>query len=244
MPNELLLIVMLLFTFSTVLVLYKLFGKAGLYSATCIFAVLANIEVALLIHAFGLDQTLGNGLFAASFLITDILSEKYGKKAAQKSVNMGVATSIFFIVLVQSWLLYTPLDTEMGAAFHRVFSNTPRILLASLVVYAIAQRLDVWLYHKWWDLSMHWTKDRRAYLWLRNNGSTLISQLINTLLFTLFAFYGVYEASVLWDIMVASYAIFIVTSLLDTPFVYIARLITPLGERAEADDSEGKVAVK
>ena len=104
-----------------------------------------------------------------------------------------------------------------------VFSNTPRMMLSSLAVYVIAQNFDVWLYHKWWALTEKRTGDHRAFLWLRNNGSTLISQLLNTVLFTTFAFYGTYDWATLLSVAFSSYVIFIFTSLLDTPFVYAAR---------------------
>ena len=98
-------------------------------------------------------------------------------------------------------------------------------MLASLAVYAIVQVFDVWLYHKWWEFTQRRSGDRRAFLWVRNNGSTLISQLLNAILYTLFAFYGMYDLPTLVSIVLSSYVIFIFTSLLDTPIVYWARLI-------------------
>ena len=191
---------------------------------SAVATILANIEVVLLINAFGMEQTLGNVLFAATFLITDILSECEGKQAANKAVFLGVFTSLFFLLLTQSWLLYIPSenDTMMGAV-SAVFSNTPRMISASLVVYAVSQLFDVWLYHKWWAFTEKRFGDRRSFLWLRNNGSTLISQIVNTLLFTLFAFWGTYDASTLCWIFLSSYVIYVFTSLLDTPAVYLAR---------------------
>ena len=99
------------------------------------------------------------------------------------------------------------------------------MLVASLTVYAISQLVDVWLYHKWWALTEKKCGDRKRFLWLRNNGSTLISQIVNTFLFTLFAFYGTYDAATLFSIFLSSYVIFIFTSLLDTPVLYLARKI-------------------
>ena len=60
-------------------------------------------------------------------------------------------------------------------------------------------------------------------MWLRNNGSTLLSQLLNTVLFTGFAFWGIHDMPTLLSIALSSYVIFIVTSLADTPVVYLAR---------------------
>lgn len=226
MTNELLLIGSLAFIFSAALAAYGFFGKTGLYCLSAIATILANIEVLILIDAFGMEQTLGNVLFAVTFLITDILSECEGKKAAGKAVWIGMFTSLFFLLLSQSWLLYLPNENDWAmGSISAIFSSTPRMLLASFLVYAVSQMFDVWLYHKWWEFTEKKTGDRRRFLWLRNNGSTLISQILNTLLFTLFAFWGTYDTPTLISIFLSSYVIYIFTSLLDTPAVYLARRI-------------------
>ena len=181
MPNELILICSVVFIYGAALLGYKFFGKIGLYCISVIATILANIEVTIMINAFGMEQTLGNVLFAVTFLITDILSECEGKKAAQTAVYAGIFSSIFFLVLSQSWMLYTPSSADtMMPSIKTVFSNTPRMILASLVVYAISQMFDVWLYHKWWKFTEKKFGNKRKFLWLRNNGSTLISQILNT----------------------------------------------------------------
>jgi hypothetical protein len=224
--NELLLVGSVILIFGATLLGYKLFGKIGLYCVSAVATILANIEVVILINAFGMEQTLGNVLFAATFLTTDILSECEGKKEANKAVWLGVFSSLFFLLLSQSWMLYTPsVNDTMFSSIKAVFSNTPRMVIASLVVYAISQFFDVWLYHKWWALTEKRFGNKRKYLWLRNNGSTLISQILNTLLFTLLAFWGTYDSKTLISIFASSYVIYIFTSLLDTPAVYLARKI-------------------
>ena len=226
MWNGFLLFASLLFIFGATLLSYRLFGKTGLYCMSVIATVLANIEVLVLIRAFGMEQTLGNVLFAVTFLITDILSECEGKQAANRAVWLGVFVSVFFLLLSQSWLLYAPSAQDtMAPAIRTIFSTTPRTVLSSLTVYAVSQFFDVWLYHKWWDFTTRRFGNKRRYLWLRNNGSTMISQMLNTLLFTTFAFWGTYDYKTLLSIFVSSYLIFIVTSLADTPFVYLARRI-------------------
>lgn len=116
MTNELLLTGSVIFIFSMTLAAYRLFGKAGLYCLSAIATVLANIEVLLLIDAFGMEQTLGNVLFAVTFLITDILSECEGKKEANRAVWIGIFSSLFFLLLSQSWLLYLPAGGGSGHA--------------------------------------------------------------------------------------------------------------------------------
>lgn len=226
MRNELLLIVTLLVLYGSVLLWFTLFGTSGLMAFTVFATIAANIEVLILVQAFGMEMTLGNILFASTFLITDILSEIAGKKQAQQAVWIGIAANILFVLVSQSWLLYTPsVNDWVIPSMKDIFSNTPRLMLASLAVYAIVQVFDVWLYHKWWAFTQRLSGDRRAYLWVRNNGSTLLSQLLNAILYTVFAFYGMYDIPTLVSIVLSSYVIFIFTSLLDTPIVYWARLI-------------------
>lgn len=229
--NELLLILSLFIIFGSVLVWYKLFGTTGLYCYIAFATVVANIEVLLLVEAFGINQTLGNVLFASTFLATDMLSEFEGKKEANKAINVGIAATITFVILSQSWLLYHPAaDDWASESFHVIFSMTPRIMIVSVVVYAIVQKIDVFLYHRWWQFTTKRFGDTRKLLWVRNNLSTLISQLINTVLYNLLAFGGIYDTPVLIQIMISSYIIFIVTSLLDTPVMYLARSLKEKGK--------------
>lgn len=224
MPNELILLGSLLISFLGVIVFFRLAGKAGLYAWTVFVTIGANIEVMILIRAFGMEQTLGNTLFAASFLTTDILSEIYGKKASGRAVRIGIATNIAFILLTMTWMCYHPSSQDWAMpSIQTIFRNTPRMMLASLAAYAVSQIHDVWAYHTWWKFTTRRFGDSKKFLWVRNNGSTLVSQLINTSLFTLLAFWGTYDYLTLSSIFWSSYLIFIVTSLLDTPFVYLAR---------------------
>lgn len=233
MRNELLLICSMLALYAATLVWYRLFGATGLLCFTVFATIAANIEVLLLVDAFGMEMTLGNILFASTFLVTDILSEVAGRSMANMAVKIGIATSALFILVSQSWLLYLPSANDWAApSIRAVFSNTPRLMLASLLVYAIVQVFDVWAYHRWWAFTTKKFGDPRRFLWLRNNGSTLVSQLLNTFLFTFAAFLGIYDYKTLLSIVFSSYVIFIITSLADTPAVYFARRIKERQESA------------
>lgn len=224
MRNELLLIASILVIYFGVLLMFRLFGEHGLYAWTAIATIAANIEVLIVIKAFGMEMTLGNVLFASTFLVTDIISELFGKKEAKRAVYIGIATSVSFIVLSQMWLCYLPAESDWAMpSMQSIFSNTPRLMIAGVAVYVVVQLLDVWLYHKWWAFTNRRFGDTKRFLWLRNNGSTLVSQALNAILYTWAAFFGVYETKTLVSIAAASYIIFIVTSLADTPFVYLAR---------------------
>lgn len=224
MRNEILLLASVFINYGAVIVAYRIFGKHGLYAMTVLATVLANIEVLMLVEGFGMEQTLGNVMFASTYLITDILSENEGKKSASRAVWLGVFASAVMLVITQYWLLYSPSEGDWASPYIRaIFSTTPRMLLASFLGYVISQRFDVWLYHRWWNYTTKKTGDGSRFLWLRNNFSTLISQAVNTVIFTLTAFAGWYDRATLLSVMLSSYVIYIFTSLLDTPFLYIAR---------------------
>lgn len=226
MNNEIILIITLIVTYGIVVFTFAFGKKEALYVYSAIATVAANIEVLICVNAFGMEMTLGNILFASTFLVTDALSETQGKKAAQKAVNYGVFATVLFLVISQSWFLYTPNSSDWAMpSIRAVFSNTPRVMIVSLLVYLITQRFDVWAYHKWWKFTTDKFGDSKKYLWLRNNGSTLISQLLNNIMFTLGSFAGVYSAKTLIHIIISSYVIFIATSLADTPAIYLIRRI-------------------
>lgn len=240
MQNELLLIASLLFIYGGVLFFFRQFGAAGLYVWTAIATISANIEVLILVDAFGMEQTLGNVLFASTVLATDILSETRGKKEANTAVKVGIATSLTFVVLSQSWMMFIPSENDFAmSAIELVFSNTPRLMLVGIGVYAMAQSFDVWLYHFLWGKTIEKYGDNKKGLWLRNNVSTLCSQLINTLLFSYGAFLGVMDFATIHSIIVASYIIFIFTSILDTPVIYLARRLDDTTVQSREGDIEG-----
>lgn len=226
MSNEILLILELVVIYSILLAWFYFFDQKGMLCFTVFATICANIEVMLVINAFSIEQTLGNAMFGASFLATDMLSEFYGKKKSRQAVFAGLLTTISFVVCSKIWLMYDlAYDDGLKDSFSLIFSNTTRIMIASIIVYAISQMLDVFVYHKWWEFTEKLTGDKRKLLWVRNNGSTLISQLVNSFLFAVFAFYGVLPNEVVWSIFISSYIVFIVVSLLDTPFIYLARHI-------------------
>lgn len=232
--NEIFLILQLILIYSSILVAYRIFGKIGLFAMNIICTIFANIEVLVLVDAFGIEQTLGNIIFSSTYLVTDILSENEGKKEASKAVWIGVLTSIMMLIISQYWFLYTPSGNDWAMpALKTIFSTTPRLMLASLLGYIISQRFDVWLYHRWWDFTTKKTGNSKTFLWLRNNGSTMISQLVNTIVFTLTAFAGTYNVKLLLSIMLSSYIIYFITSLFDTPFVYLARKLKNSGKIPE-----------
>ncbi len=218
MSNELLFLFSMLVYFTLMLTCYKLFGKIGLYIWVAIGMVYSNIEVLLMADMFGQQATLGNVIYGTTFLATDILNENHGKRAANFTVVIGFFAVISLIILSQVTMLFTPnqFDFAMGG-FKQIFELSPRIALASISTYFVSQFFDIWLYQR--------IKERTGEknLWLRNNGSTLVSQLIDTVIFTLVAFYGVLDNEIVIYMILPTYLIKLMVSVLDTPFMYIAK---------------------
>ncbi|HRZ78067.1 MAG TPA: queuosine precursor transporter, partial [Bacteroidales bacterium] len=184
------------------------------------------------LELFGLAATLGNVVYATTFLVTDILSEKYGRKEANRAVWIGFFSLISMTLLMNLSLLFQPMDDEYSRNAHEslslIFGVMPRIVLASLTAYFISQRHDVWAFHFWMRLF-----PGRGKLWIRNNLSTMVSQLIDSLIFTFIAFYGVFEWPVLMEILLTTYLLKWIVAAMDTPFVYLATKIKPRVVSAE-----------
>jgi hypothetical protein len=216
--NEILWFLSIALNFSLILAAYRFFGKTGLFIWMPVSIILANIEVLKAVELFGISATLGNVIYATSFLATDIISENYGKKEAAKAVYAGFFALLVMTVLIQLALLFKPSQADF-AQEHLVslFSMLPRLALASTAAYLVSQYHDVWAYH-FWKNKFPGSK----FLWLRNNLSTMVSQLIDTLIFTFGAFWGVFESSVLFEILLSTYFLKWIAAALDTPFLYFA----------------------
>lgn len=225
MSNELIFLLSVLVYLGCVVLFYKLFGKNGLYAFSVFGTILGNIAVCKCVDIFGLSTTAGNVLYASTFLITDILSENYGKKEAQKAVKYSLATMLLWIVGTQLLLWFTPNANDMvSSSMDGLFALVPRVTIASVVGYICSQSLDVVLYHAIWKKS----GGGKGKMWLRNNGGTLISQAIDTVIFTTLAFWGTYPTNVFVSILLTTYLFKAIVALLDTPFAYLARRITPV----------------
>ncbi len=216
-----------LFFLTAATLAYKLFGKSGIYVYVAFATILANIQVCKGVNLFGFETTAGNVLYASSFLCTDILSERYGKKSAQKAVRIGIYVTIIWIIGTQLTLLSKPSETDiMQPHLEAIFGLMPRVAGASLLAYCISQSIDVLLYHFIWKKS----GESNKHLWLRNNGSTLISQFFDTCIFVTGAFIGTVSSEIFWSILWTTYLFKAAVALLDTPFAYFARKIRPIGE--------------
>ena len=207
------------------LLLYRLFGKAGLQVAIALAIVLANLQGPKLTVIFGLQTSLGVIFYSSIFFATDVLSENYGREAANKAVRMGFAVSVIVLLMMSLALLYLPSSNpetaEFSASIHAAFATivdfTPRFIFGSLLAYFISQHFDVWAFHKIKAL----TGDR--WLWMRNNGSTLASQVVDTTIYSLVAWWGIVDLKTALALGAAKYLFKVVIAAIDTVFIYWAR---------------------
>jgi len=226
--NEILWICFAVLDLTMVVILYRLFGKTALYGLIVFNLILCNIQVLKTIELFGLTTTLGNVLYASVFLSTDLLSEFHGRKAARDGVLFGFVVLGMATVYMQLALAFKPAAGDfVQPHLAGIFEFMPRLALASMTAYLVSQLHDVWAFHMWKRVT------KGSKLWLRNNLSTLVSQGLDSAIFCLIAFWGVFETNVLIEIFITTYLFKAVVALLDTPFIYLAkRLVQPGRARA------------
>ena len=217
----------LLLDLGCTVILFRLFGKAGLQVAIATAIILANLQGPKLTIIFGIETTLGVIFYSSIFFATDVLSENYGKDAARKAVHMGFAVSVIVLLMLSLALMYLPSDRPATAGFsndiHNAFATilnfTPRFVAGSLLAYIISQRFDVWAFHRIKQMT------GEKWLWLRNNGSTMASQVVDTLIYALVAWWGTVDLITALKLGAAKYVFKIVIALIDTSFIYWARFM-------------------
>ena len=224
MQNEILWFILLFFNFLMIITMYKLLGKLGLLIYIPIATIITNIQVVITLNLFLMPITLGNITYASTFLITDILSEYHSKHDAQIAILIGFLSMIISTILMFIVTFMTPDKNGiiMFESVKNIFSIQPRIIFASITTYLISQNVDISLF-KFFKNKF----PSRKFLWIRNNGSTLLSQILDNILFNLIAFIGVFDIKTIIQIMISTYILKLIVSLLDTPFIYIAGKIKP-----------------
>lgn len=238
MNNLLVFLIFAIVNFGLIATAYKFFGKRGILGYIILSVIAANLQVNKgIMFNFGLfelEATLGNVMFAGIFLATDLLNEKYGYKEAKKSVYISIFANLSFILIMYISTLFQGLEysKDFNVALELFFSVNGGALKAVLVgnlVYLISQTLDVYVYSK-----LKAWNDSKKYLWLRNNGSTFISQLVDTVLVTIgFALVGIFPMDIVVTVIITTLVVKYIAAIIDTPFMYIMSNITP---RENIDD--------
>ena len=156
--------------------------------------------------------------YPITFLVTDIISEIYGREKANRVVMVGFISSIFImgVVIVGDMVSATQWSPVDDSVFHRVFGLFGPAVFASMTAYITAQFIDIRIFHFWKR------KTNNRHLWLRNNGSTIFSQLIDTLsvLFLLCSF-GVIDWVRFYPLLLNGFLFKVLVALIDTPFFYL-----------------------
>jgi len=220
--NNLLWIGFVLITLGITIVVYRFFGKFGLYAVIVALVITANIQVLKTVQLFGLVATLGNVPYAGIFFATDILSEVYGKQAARRGVWLGFIGMVLMTLCMQLALKFIPDVSDFAQeSLVTIFGLMPRIAAGSMVAYLASQHHDVWAFLFWKN------KTKGRFLWLRNNASTMVSQAIDSAIFCSIALWGLFDTSTWLQILVTTYFLKWIVAVIDTPFIYLAKRLSP-----------------
>lgn len=215
--NIILGIIGIIICFSTEILIEKIFKKEGLYVWVAVALVAANILVAKNIDILSLQATLGNILFASTFLATDILSEKYDIKESKKAVNIGIVSVILFTIATQFSLLFKPNELDLvNDSLKNIFALNLRISISSIIMCYLSNMLDIIVFEK----IKNKIPDK---IWIRNNIATIISNCLENYLFTIFAFVGIYDIKTILSIATTTTILEIIIAVCDTPFLYLSK---------------------
>jgi hypothetical protein len=177
--------------------------------------LLSNIIATKIIQVSGLILPAAVILYPLTFLFTDVVSEVEGKEEARRLVMMGFYMSVIMVLILSIGRALPPAPFwKYQEAYDVILGTAPRIAAASMIAYLISQNHDVWAFH-WW-------KERTSgkHLWIRNNLSTMASQLIDSILFITIAFGGLFPAKTIAFMVMSQYLVKVGIALIDTPFCY------------------------
>jgi hypothetical protein len=210
-------IIAVLLITSLVAVIAKKHGVEYLVGIFVALVVISNILANKLVVFINWVVPAGLIAYSITFFITDIINEFYSKNQAKKTVMIGFLANILLVVLVFIAIKWQPASFwNNQEAFVLTLGNTWRIVLGSLTAYIVSQNHDVWSFNLWKKIT------KGKYLWLRNNASTIVSQLIDTVIFVFIAFYGLFP---LMPTIIGLFIVKVIIALLDTPFIYFVRWI-------------------
>lgn len=177
--------------------------------------LIANIVAGKVVDLFGFIVPAAVVAYGITFLCTDVINEIWGKEEAQKTVKLGLKIQLAStaLILLAIWSPPAVFAVDFNAAFKTVLGQNVRVVFASLTAYTISQTHDVISFNFWRN------KTKGKHKWLRNNASTLVSQIIDTAIFITIAFWGMVP-NLLWMI-ISQYVVKAIIALLDTPFFYL-----------------------
>lgn len=184
----------------------------ALYVACLISANTVAVSV-LDLGPFAADA--GTLTFPIAYIVGDVLTEVYGFRTARRVIWLGFICNLFAVGVYQMAMQFpTHNDAEFDAGFHLVFANTPRILLASMAAYLVGSFLNAMVMSR----MKVWTRGR--HLWMRTISSTIAGEGLDTVIFVLIAFAGVFSNEILWIMIYTNWIIKIGLEVLATPITY------------------------
>ena len=154
--------------------------------------------------------------YPLTFLVTDLISELYGQKKANLVVFSGFVASMFVLLFLWLGSQFDAIPSSIvnDMTYDSVFQNAWRLIAASMVAYLFAQFIDVRIFHFWKKLT------NGKHLWLRNNGSTIASQLVDTTLVICILFVGVWETNQIKSAIIDGWLFKMLMAFIDTPIIY------------------------
>ncbi|MDO5557099.1 MAG: queuosine precursor transporter [Clostridia bacterium] len=214
MGNFCISVIYLILTFLLTLLCFKRYGKYGIYIWMCVSVLICNIQTIKISEIFGMTISLGNISYGAIFLSTDILSEKYGRDSTKTAINLSFFTMIIFTILMQIFLQYQPNSVDVSQkSLETIFNYMPRITIGSLTAYYCSQMCDAKVYS--------FLKKKYNKVWISNNGSTFISQILDTLIFVTISFFGTMSNRDLFFLILTMICCKFIIAILDTPFMLL-----------------------
>lgn len=195
------------------------------YKLQTLFALFISLLIGMnllggkIIDLFGVSVSVGIFMVPITFLITDIVEEVYGKETAKHFISGGILSLIVILIFAAIFVLLKPSDRyTINTEYVTIFKNSLRMTIASLVAFVISQTHDVIAFEFWKK------KTHGKALWIRNNLSTIVSQLIDTFIFMMIAFYQItpkFTFIFIINLAIPYYLFKIIFAIIDTPFVYL-----------------------
>jgi len=193
-------------------------GRAALLALLGLQVIVSNLFVTKQMIFFGFHITCSDVYAVGALFSLNLIQEYFGKEATKRAIYIAFFLLFFFVVMSQIHLIYVPSPHDgMQENLMRVFGMTPRLTLASFIVAFFCQHLDMRLYGFLQQKNVH-----RAMAF-RFGGAALISQLIDTVLFSFFGLYGFVHSVI--HIIIVSYLVKVCVIFSMTPFTLLAKKV-------------------
>ena len=224
--QELLWLLTVVYDLGLAILLYRFFGKYGLYCAVILGIILGNLQGGkvsqLELFGYSFTASMGAIIYSGIYFAKDVLNEKFGRKEANRAVMLGFVANVAVMITLLISVQFKPSDiTGSALEVHNAISTlagySPIFVIGSLTAYLISQTFDVWFFHK------IKTYTGESKLWLRNNLSTITSQLLDTMIYQFTWVMAGMDLKTAFLIAVTKYIFKVFIAGIDTIFIYWVR---------------------